>query len=47
MVHYDQVIISLREVSEQSSISDGALFTHYLLLLYEVRQSKSCVGTLV
>lgn len=36
MLHYGKVISALREASEQSSTSDGAIFTHYLLLLYEV-----------
>jgi hypothetical protein len=36
--HYVQVVPAMRQFvrSEQDSNSDGALFTHYLLLLYEV-----------
>jgi hypothetical protein len=36
--HYVQVVPAMRQYvrSEQDSNSDGALFTHYLLLLYEV-----------
>ena len=41
--HYQQVLPAMREFvkSEEDYTSDGALFTHYLLLLYEV--SKICV----
>lgn len=40
--HYQQALPAMRELvkSEEDYKSDGALFTHYLLLLYEV--SKIC-----
>jgi len=36
--HYQQVIPALKIIvqSSQDSYSDGALFTHFILLLYEV-----------
>jgi hypothetical protein len=40
--HYQQVLPAMRDFvrSEEDSNSDGALFTHYLLLLYDV----SCIA---
>jgi hypothetical protein len=40
--HYVQVVPAMRQLvqSEEDSNSDGALFTHYLLLLYEVSMTK-------
>jgi hypothetical protein len=40
--HYVQVVPAMRQFvrSEQDSNSDGALFTHYLLLLYEVSRTE-------
>jgi hypothetical protein len=40
--HYVQVVPAMRRFvrSEQDSNSDGALFTHYLLLLYEVSMTE-------
>ena len=45
--HYQQVIPALKNTvqSSQDSYSDGALLTHFMLLLYEVRyrtQIASC-----
>jgi hypothetical protein len=40
--HYVQVVPAMRQFvrSEEDSNSDGALFTHYLLLLYEVSMTE-------
>ena len=40
--HYMQVVPAIRQFvrSEEDSNSDGALFTHYLLLLYEVSMTE-------
>lgn len=52
--HYQQVLPAMRLTikSEEDAISDGALFTHYLLLLYEVSASSFhhltiCAKTLI
>ena len=36
MEHYGQVLAALRQTTIDNSTSDGAMYTHYLLLLYEV-----------
>ncbi|KAI9731287.1 MAG: hypothetical protein M1818_007912 [Claussenomyces sp. TS43310] len=42
IVHYGRVLTTLQvEATVQSSSSDGALFTHYLLLLYEICDAGS------
>jgi hypothetical protein len=43
--HYVQVVPAMRQLvrSEEDSNSDGALFTHYLLLLYEVSMTEYMV----
>jgi serine phosphatase RsbU (regulator of sigma subunit) len=35
--HYQQVITTLQQAARQNPSSDGRFFTHFLLLLYEVR----------
>lgn len=40
--HYQQVIPALQTIvqSSQDSFSDGALFTHFILLLYEITAAR-------